>query len=160
MPPIIPNRRPISATLSMDAGICKRRQALDVRRIETAQRTRLANATLEREYLDLDDSGDSDPIVQLEKIQNVLRKTTASSGLSSEPKSVSGSRISEKTFNLELKDFSGDADFLNNVGYSILDENKSLPLMSGEDELERDKIDKERKKKISGYTRMSGFGQN
>ena len=124
----------------MDTGICKRRQTLDVRRIETAQRTRLANETLEREYSDLDNSGNPDPLIQLENVRNALRKTTRSSGTILSSETGIGSKIREKSLNLhglELKtDFSGDADFLNNVGYSILDEVKSLPLRSGREDHE------------------------
>lgn len=124
----------------MDTGIYKRRQTLDVRRIETAQRTRLANETLEREYSDLDLSGNPDALIQLENVRNVLRKTTRPSGTILSSETGIGSKIREKSLNLyglELKtDFSGDADFLNNVGYSILDEVKSLPLRSGREDHE------------------------
>merc|ERR1711972_564597 len=81
LPPIIPDRQPLSMTLSVDAGLSKQRDIhmFDARRIEQAHRHRLQKASKFQEYLDLEDSGNSDPLVQIEKIKNVIKKTTTTS---------------------------------------------------------------------------------
>ena len=105
-------------TLSVDAGLSKQRDIhmFDARRIEQAHRHRLQKATKFQEYLDLEDSGNSDPLVQIEKIKNVIKKTTTTS------------KDEQKLVDWNYLEVQGD--FLNNVNYAIVDENKSLPLMS------------------------------
>ena len=76
-----------------------------------------------KEYIGLENSGNSDPLVQMEKFKNVISRSKKLV-----PKN-------QKPFDFDK--FDRERDFLNNVSYVIVDERKSLPLRKKDERRER-----------------------